>query len=672
MEHAKQESESHPTQKRRQYNTEIQRWEAGAFDTATWLYNLVFVADLAQNSPPEAWSSAGRQASVTDSHSDDERGGNCPSAGGARRPDASNRALIVWNKNTEPRFVVDRLLMVWTELSDEQIRASATGDLDDAWSKSLMDSIQNGEAEDTKDGRRGEKEENEDEDDDDDDDDDRDEAEAEAEEEAEVPAEFWDMHTQSSEESSILSTTLPSIPGRTPIGGSIDSAETPLPPRNLSRSPPPPPPTGYAPDDHPRRRVHFSDRAYAESIGDSTFDGTLHDVRRSGHGYIPSGKEPLPDTWPYRPEPNYSTTQSARRQPSNAPHYFPQPSDNCSVFSEPGTRSRRFRDPWRFVDDPFEDPVDFYSTAHSKTRQPLGAPSGATHSPNPFAARTSRPKRFEGNEAPAEKPVDLAAFADTLDYFIRVRANRESAKADAAKRQKVAEADANDRETKIGEQKAMSVQDTRLGDEYKKRVQQWEDSFAALDKDRKDVLEILKDSRGAVPKRRTSIWRGDHRIEVAEYTTEKMEPFPTFHANLLDPNSIQRADCGQSGPDGPAQGICSTSKAPQNSSKAFAVPLAQPTLHFSPHLGRSCIKTCELQLSLSKNGIKAEFDDLSEGNWSATTKPYDQREGFVRSTISWEHPVFVMGSELLRTLRGVGWKPLYFRGSGECLESFRR
>ena len=118
--------------------TELDLWKEGSFDTATWLYHLVFSPSV--QDPPF-------QATVTDESP--ERQGGIVSLRSESQNMSKNtsetitRDMIVWNARTEPSYVVDRLLFTWTTLSHEQISlSSAHQDINSAWSERALEMLE--------------------------------------------------------------------------------------------------------------------------------------------------------------------------------------------------------------------------------------------------------------------------------------------------------------------------------------------------------------------------------------------------------------------------------------------------------------------------------------------------------------------------------------------------
>lgn len=134
VENAQQDNDKVGTGGRRYTNAELDIWKEGSFDTATWLYHLVF--------SPEVLSEEGlntrrlHQASVADDFSDNA------TASDKRDADSDENSMIVWSKQTEPSSVVDRLLSSWTTLSSDQITSSAADQDGDEWREKLLKNIE--------------------------------------------------------------------------------------------------------------------------------------------------------------------------------------------------------------------------------------------------------------------------------------------------------------------------------------------------------------------------------------------------------------------------------------------------------------------------------------------------------------------------------------------------
>jgi hypothetical protein len=163
-----QNAEGRRSNKTEQYCWELQRWCLNSGDTATWLYHLVFsVAPEATNlSPDHVQSRTSVFASVIDCDSDgvelpplilsesssdlqdaqDEPSKRVSFKEGPSpvivKPAHKKPALITWNEQTEPYFVINRLLSSWTYLAPDQIKASAhSSEEDEKWHQTLAQSL---------------------------------------------------------------------------------------------------------------------------------------------------------------------------------------------------------------------------------------------------------------------------------------------------------------------------------------------------------------------------------------------------------------------------------------------------------------------------------------------------------------------------------------------------
>jgi len=520
VENAKPGSESNPTH--RDY-TELQHWQGGSYDTATWLYGIVFATSIDRAKPSANPRILPRQPSVSDYVSDAEDDDDVTS-NLSQDPAStdSSRALIVWNERTQPGSVVDRLLNIWTMLSDEQIRESASQVGADEWSDGLWLSVEEDNAQQPEVGL------------------------------AEPIFQPSDMYYQSGDEGSVGSVTLPSIPDQAPASNSWYGDY-----RRRDRSA-----TSEA-----SKSVRFDDSVYFERNDDNQ--------RRKRQT-------------PYQESVTDADDDTTHGEEDGPPKHMSMGNRfNIRIDKHPQRGPER---------------VDKWS-AHSDDWAP-----------------DDYPRAFESRKTP--KSRDAARKKATIQ-------RRQAGVIALAERMK-------------------------LEKEHESRVAQWEQSFAAFDQSRLNTTDSLEQSKKSLPTRSTSIRRGDQHIEVDEYATENLPSLKAVLEGLLNDQETRKTEDKPKTQEPSRES--SDTRALGSFGKAFSAPQPQPTLLFSPHLDRNSIKTCELQLSLSRHGLPAEFE--TEANSGS-------RDGNVRCTISWEHPTFVMGSELMRTMRGDDWKPFYFRGSGE-------
>jgi hypothetical protein len=133
---------------------EVDVYREGSFDTATWLYHLVFSSqtpDLPAKYTRRNTDSL--QPSVVDESTENAvRLARSPFQEHPPLPlppslDAgvshmSNKSMIVWGMQTEPGHVVDRLLADWTTLSQEQIDLSSTRQSGDDWHEKFLKTVE--------------------------------------------------------------------------------------------------------------------------------------------------------------------------------------------------------------------------------------------------------------------------------------------------------------------------------------------------------------------------------------------------------------------------------------------------------------------------------------------------------------------------------------------------
>jgi hypothetical protein len=544
VENAKPDSARHPARGRR---TELQPWQAGSFDTATWLYNLVFAAGIDQDKLSKNPRILQRQPSVSDyvSDAEDDNTGSTYEVPHS----SSNTAMITWNEQTRPSSVVDRLLNTWTTLSTEQIRSSATPDGADEGSEDLMATINVDNEQDSDEKVHG------------------------------LDPGWSDEVSSDAEASSMESVTLPSLPGGYPGPRRNDDPERDNSTMTDGR------------ESFSRKHVHF---------------GIPERTKRT--------RQNLRDDNPtnsFSSRVNSKTTNGTRR----------------NAYAVPNTN--------------IHDPTPIFKDAPPMFRD--DSPIRVPHRPTPNSARGMSPPTSLPSNGRRDPYVEAWDHTDWENDWGEGRKSQ-----DRKMRQ-----NALAEQRKLEEERIYRVERKKLEHEYKKRVEKWEQSLAAFEQDRISIAQ--KDSTNSVPKRVSRIQGDAHRIEVAEYT-EMLEPLPSVIDGLLRPTNGERTHDKKIEPVTPSPKTSSSSRAQDSFHAAFSKPLVQPILLFSPHLDRSSIKTCELQLSLSQHGLPAEFENIDNA---------ESKDGFVRCTISWEHPMFIQGSELLRTLRGYGWKPFYFRGSGK-------
>lgn len=131
----------------KEWKTQIDIWKEDSFDTATWLYHLVFGAEVTPSQTPNLPTNRLYQASVTDEVLENTDQVIHPTSETStvttgNDSGSADKALIVWSRQTEPSLVVDRLLFSWTTLSTEQIKLSSTRQDGDEWREDFLKMIE--------------------------------------------------------------------------------------------------------------------------------------------------------------------------------------------------------------------------------------------------------------------------------------------------------------------------------------------------------------------------------------------------------------------------------------------------------------------------------------------------------------------------------------------------
>jgi hypothetical protein len=183
------------------------------------------------------------------------------------------------------------------------------------------------------------------------------------------------------------------------------------------------------------------------------------------------------------------------------------------------------------------------------------------------------------------------------------------------------------------------------------------------------------------PVRQTLVRDHGRSIEVNEFTNEALGPSPSALSSPLRfiQNSFWRPEVNTKHDNGPRSrherhNSFATSHKP--SSGLFLAGLgnsyarqSQQTIVFSERSNIDNARLARLQDSLTKLGVQTVFDDSSDSGTGDMVLSGTASESFVRSTLFWEAPMLTLGSELLLTMRDMGWKLNYSRKSGKSFES---
>ncbi|CBX94530.1 predicted protein [Plenodomus lingam JN3] len=262
-------------------------------------------------------------------------------------------------------------------------------------------------------------------------------------------------------------------------------------------------------------------------------------------------------------------------------------------------------------------------------------------------------KQFEAAKEVAEKEVAAA-------YAIKKSAKKtlEFAKAQAEKR--------------VEEQRQVQVKkhQKRIEEDQRRLLNRMEDLVQA----RNGTAECHQGFKGPYPVRRTCIRDGDRSVEVAEFTTENLEPLANssfapfsfgqdeafiqhFVGNSRESPSHERRFVSSGTP------LYSIDPSPNRSSAMGPSNIGQSVIVLPSRIDRTSTKTLQLQATLAETGIQTVFEELADTSRSDVV-PYQRGYNMAtRSTIFWEAPMLGLRSELLSTMKQAGWKPFYVRAS---------
>ncbi|KAF1841779.1 uncharacterized protein K460DRAFT_409218 [Cucurbitaria berberidis CBS 394.84] len=206
-----------------------------------------------------------------------------------------------------------------------------------------------------------------------------------------------------------------------------------------------------------------------------------------------------------------------------------------------------------------------------------------------------------------------------------------------------------------------------IEEDYARRVERYEQLIEAASS---KIKEQHHQPIGPFPVRRTCVAEGNRSVEVVEYTTDNLEPlantplspFGSTQEHILGPNFDRKHSADRFRHD-TFHGSAATMRSSSSMSTSSTTPNTQHMILFSLNSDQNSARTLKLQALLAESGVEAVFDGTEETRRGKLTR-YDRRnDDLVRSTIFWEPPVLGLASELLFTMRKAGWKPWYFRCS---------
>lgn len=728
VERAQKENQENPTEKRRHYDSALQRWQADSDDTATWLYHLVFMSGV-QSAPLKSvrYNLQGPYtATVEDYESENserpaktEQTVDIPRSISGKTehtvevPRSSNQ-VIVWDNTTEPSSVVDRLLYSWTFLSDTQIQTSripAPPREEDAWREALLNKIKNyTDEKDTID--------------------------------AALPHnDLYDMASSSENDYP----TMPKGPGyhhpsstrrRRPRplseeslddsddAGGISLVDVPVKAKSDEWGYNPFEPlagTGSRPHQQQRSRdpmlAYPPHSAYAPPPHHASFP-----VYEPQLAPVP----PVPPV-PQHPIPVYEPYSAPAPPP---PTYAPPPpstrtSEDGSSYAKLGSLlAEMVRKEEKSVTDKRMSDLETRLFSQMQAKQEGGPPqvdvlqliaalkdkgsdepvaklerllleqkqdndrrqreAEATWRAEKAESEAKAVKAALESEKLVEREIKAAKAAkkaaEKALKFAKEQAAervRQEADAKAAEQRKTIEAQAAE-ERRVIEAKA--AEERRIMDEdYKKRIAAYEERLAAFTKDWQESNDLRNSNSTFEPSVAMSDAQRDRKIEVRGLNDRGhiLNQTGAYFGNV-----IQRPHHKKSS----RQSVVGNGKSPNQRTPLQATGISSRTfpshdtrigaysdqarsLILLPSRGSASTQTSELRAQLSGNGLLVPVDELSleKEDHDLYLDLEAEESQLVCSTIFWEPPILPLGSELLSTLRLRGWRPLYFRMSGKDL-----
>ena len=259
-----------------------------------------------------------------------------------------------------------------------------------------------------------------------------------------------------------------------------------------------------------------------------------------------------------------------------------------------------------------------------------------------------------------------------------------AAKKAAEKALKFAKKQVEERLRKEAEEK-VAEERRKVKEAYEKRMEMYEQQLATYTQHCQAMDDVSEGSSTPLPLRMTCISEGERRIEISEFTKERLEPLlPTqvASAGIFDRRNadelstpLQSARRSFLGGNHRYGFNSSTEYEPHQSSVSpYAIRASdvqsksnQQILLLPSHLAQTSPTATDMQNTLQACGVLATFDTIDYNGSEALTGPHSSLDQVVHSTVFWEPPALSLGSELLKTLRRRGWQAFYVRKSGKTL-----
>jgi hypothetical protein len=506
-----------------QSGAQLKLWRADSIDSATWLYHLVFsphstpVPALSPSrgivpgaSPVVEYLPDKTQTILT---IDEDELDDHPNP----EPYIGNTAIIRWTDQTKPSYVVDKLLHAWTTLTEDQIKSSATRDWQDRWVDEVEEAVHKvNKAEDEREGY----------------------GEGHGDDDDDSESEFMSAEEESSVQASVRgASTDRTSRERAYVRYERPSGTRPQEPEFSDTS------TATRFDQHDRRtrksQRSKSKRPSKKEKRKVRIDTSAQDnPEPSSQDYNPFQPIYNPQ-WPLQnfSQPSFNPQQEAdnlkedtvigmvekllqqneERQDKKQEEVSPRFNKLLDILLEQQEHYAQLEEERQYTTTETDEGLELKIL---KLEQLLHAQQEEQIQRQAAAESAWRVEKAEWDAKASQRAQEIKDLAE------KEIAAAQAAKKAAQKALKFAKAEASKKAKDEAEAKA-AAERLKVDEEYKKRIQLYEERLEIFHKGPFEGREY--NDRGAPtenqPLRRTCITDGGRSIEVAEYTTERLEPF---------------------------------------------------------------------------------------------------------------------------------------------------
>ncbi|PWO26444.1 TolA, Membrane protein colicin uptake [Pyrenophora tritici-repentis] len=694
VEDARRDEIKNDTEKHPHVAAELDLWKADSFDTATWLYHLVFSPES-----PDPPARRRYQASVENADNPNplsEASLSSMATGSNISTNVNGKEMIVWSRQTEPNQVVDRLLYAWTTLSPDQISLSATRESGDEWRDDVMSMIEEAKPDDTSSFQDWE-------------------TIAEGDKDAaEVRQEAHDRVLDRKRRRPLPKVHESGPPLNPPLRRSRRRSTTTMEQLDKAWS-------TQADDGKKAPRVRYMDSEESTTTYDekprreNTHDSDSRNPFKPGYRqpsvdeYVTPWEQPIHlripvhvPNLPYHPPvpPPYG---SYWPPPHDYDFMHPQAPLPIAVPPPPPPAQKAGEPP-----EPLQEPPTGFDTAEkedcilSKLEKLIYHQENEKEN-NAVAtdAQFARLEQLLTSNAEAEARRENAIIEEQLTQMQHARKHDEQKLEQLEKQaqearelveKKVAAAQAAKEAAEASLRFAQSEADKRAREEAAIKVAEEKKKIEDANKQQiehyEELLRVVKEQRSESDQnnqgtvRRTRISEGNRSIDVTEYTADKrgsssLMPIPSFgHLQTSqfrsDRYMDRQGDYARSRPGrresfhSSVTSMRSSRRSPTPTNSSTTSNKSQQLIVFPAKANRDSPAISTLQRSLAEFGVDCVFQDLESSSYDQLI-PYSYAESneeqIVHSTILWESPMLSLGSELLFSLRKAGWKPTYTRTS---------